>query len=298
MSGSFHAFVMLRSEAPKHLVGGSRLLRIRFTGMSSPAPPDPSPPAQGDTEKALSIIWEQIAGTREPMEQMSSEVESLVVTRVKICGIQQDADALMAAEAGADFIGLVFVPNRRRRIDEDRARSIVSALRETVGNPPKVVGLFADQPLDEVNRLVQRCDLDIVQLCGEESLEYCGEVCVPVIKVLHVVNSLPVEDAVDLLSEKMESLKRQGYLVTLDRKVEGLQGGTGQSFDWDIARRLSDMGFSFLLAGGLTPENVGLAVEKVRPWGVDVSSGVETDGVKDKEKIRRFVQEARSVKTK
>ncbi len=220
------------------------------------------------------------------------------MTRVKICGIQQDADALIAAEAGADFVGLVFVPNRRRKIDEDRARSIISALREMAGNPPKVVGLFADQPLDEVNRLVDLCDLDMVQLCGEESLGYCGEIGVPVIKVLHVANSLTVEDPEDELSEKMASLKQQGHLVTLDRKVEGLQGGTGQSFDWDIARRLSDMGFSFLLAGGLTPENVGLAVEKVGPWGVDVSSGVETEGVKDAGKILRFVQEARSVNTR
>ena len=243
-------------------------------------------------------MWQQMSAPHQLIEEKSSGAVGLVIPRVKICGITQAADALIAAEAGADFIGLVFVPDRRRRIDEDGAQNIVSALRETSGNPPKVVGLFADQPLDEVKRRVKCCDLDMAQLCGGETLEYCGEVGVPVIKVLHVASSLHVDDAEGKLSEKMRFLKQQGHLVTLDRKVDGLQGGTGQSFNWDIGTRLSDKGFAFLLAGGLTPENVGLAVEKVRPWGVDVSSGVETDGVKDKEKIRRFVQEARSVKTK
>lgn len=220
-----------------------------------------------------------------------------MTTRIKICGIRDEVAARAAVEAGADFIGMVFVPGSRRRLDGDRASRIVSSLREMLGGRrPKVVGLFADQPLEEVDRLAECCGLDMVQLCGSESLEYCGQVGVPVIKVLHVSDSLAGEDGVALLAQEMGALRERDHLVALDRKVEGLQGGTGQSFDWDIAKTLAMKGFSFLLAGGLTPETVGSAVRTVRPWGVDVSSGVETGGEKDVEKIRAFIHAARSAK--
>ena len=212
---------------------------------------------------------------------------------VKICGILQPADALVAIEAGADLIGMVFVPKRRRCRDIPTAQSVVSAVRRLAAFPP-AVGLFADQPLEEVNRIVRDCELNMVQLCGHESLEYCGQVEVPVIKVLHILPTWEVEHAVALLSEQVESLKEQGHWVTLDRRVEGLQGGTGQSFNWQIARELSNKGYRFLLAGGLDPENVADAVAAARPWGVDVSTGVETDGDKDPSKVRSFVAAARS----
>ena len=216
------------------------------------------------------------------------------MTRIKICGIQETADALVAAEAGADFIGLVFVPRRRRKIDEEKALRIVATLGEKTKRTPKVVGLFADQPLEEVDHIVRHCGLDMVQLCGGESVGYCGEMGVPVIKVLHVQDSLAGADAVDHLAQEMEVLQEQAHLTTLDRKVEGLQGGTGQGFNWDIAQALSERGLQFVLAGGLTPESVGPAVRRVRPWGVDVSSGVETEGMKDQEKIRAFIDAVRS----
>ena len=195
------------------------------------------------------------------------------MTQIKICGIQESDDAEVAARAGADFIGLVFVPGRRRRLDEDRALSIVSTLREkeakiTVGTReplPLLVGLFSDQPLRDVDHIVRQCGLDMVQLCGSESLEYCGQVGVPVIKVLHVPDSLEVEDQVVLLAHQMESICEQGHLITLDRKVEGLQGGTGQGFNWDIARSLSTRGFSFLLGWGSDASQRG-------PGGTDNTS--------------------------
>jgi phosphoribosylanthranilate isomerase len=215
------------------------------------------------------------------------------MTKIKVCGIMEATDALVAAQAGADFIGLVFVPERRRRLDKDKALSIVSYLRENVPEPPKIVGLFADQPPGDVDRMVEHCGLDMVQLCGIESLDYCRQVGAPVIKVLHVSGSSALEDAVPSLAESMTALNEQGHLVTLDRLVEGLQGGTGQSFNWDIARALSQRGMDFLLAGGLTPENVGRGANDVAPWGVDVSSGVETNGVKDEAKIRSFIQNVR-----
>ena len=214
------------------------------------------------------------------------------MTRIKICGIQEASDALASVQAGSEFIGLVFVPRRRRRLDPDKALQIVRTLREESPSPPRVVGLFADQPVSEVDEVVRHCGLDMVQLCGEESMDYCERVGVPVIKVLHVPDS-SAEDIVPALSREITALNERGHLVTLDRKVENLQGGTGQSFDWEIARALSSRGFAFLLAGGLTPENVGQAVREVHPWGVDVSSGVETGGAKDAGKIRAFVDAVR-----
>ena len=217
------------------------------------------------------------------------------MTRIKICGIQESGDALAAAGWGADFIGLVFVPGRRRKRDWEQALSVSSVLRDNVDNPPRIVGLFADQPLDEVNDTLRHCRLDMAQLCGSESLEYCARVQAPVIKVLHVADSRPVEDSVFDFSQQIAALDSGGHMVTLDRKVEGLQGGTGQSFNWEVAGRLAEQGLPFLLAGGLTPDNVASAVQKVGPTGVDVSSGVETRGVKDHEKIRAFIQAVREL---
>jgi phosphoribosylanthranilate isomerase len=154
-----------------------------------------------------------------------------------------------------------------------------------------LVGLFADQSSEEVNQTVRSCGLDLVQLCGQESLDYCQQIRARVIKVLHVPGP-GFEDAASLLAN-IRQFRESGHLVTLDRQVEGWPGGTGQSFDWEIAARLSQQGHEFLLAGGLTPENVDAAVTRVCPWGVDVSSGVETGGDKDPDKIRAFVKNAR-----
>jgi phosphoribosylanthranilate isomerase len=242
------------------------------------------------------------------------------MTRVKICGIRKLADALVAAKAGADFIGLVFVPGRRRCLEPGAAQGIVEGLRASGGPVPRVVGLFADQPLDEVNHTIQTCGLDFAQLCGREPLDYCEKVQCQVIKVVHVdapasrpVHPEPVEgqlgqlrgstsspravgsreEMIAALADSVRSYREAGHLVTLDRLVAGLQGGTGASFDWEVAASLSQRGLSFLLAGGLSPANVAQAVATVKPWGVDVSSGVETDGAKDHEKIRAFIKNAR-----
>ena len=222
------------------------------------------------------------------------------MTAIKICGIQRAEDALAAAEAGADFVGLVFVPQRRRRLTEGQAAQIVKALTEYSGDSatktPQVVGLFADQPIDEVNRHIKSCHLERVQLCGSESLDYCRLVQAPVIKVIHVPEGETRDGDVDRLAESIQKYRDAGHLVTLDRQVDGLQGGTGKSFDWSIAARLAQAGHEFLLAGGLTPENVAEAVRSVAPWGVDVSSGVETGGEKDATKIRAFIKNVRQAR--
>ena len=217
------------------------------------------------------------------------------MTRVKICGIRTLEDAQVAAEAGADFIGLVFVPGRRRRLETKAAREIVDGLKSSLETAPKIVGLFADQPLDEVNPIISACNLDLAQLCGTESLDYCRETVAQVIKVLHIPQGQTSSASTRELSNKILNHVEAGHTVTLDRLVEGLQGGTGESFDWSIAAELSQQGHSFLMAGGLSPDNVADAVAMAHPWGVDVSSGVETNGVKDHQKIRDFIQNAKSV---
>ena len=214
------------------------------------------------------------------------------MTKVKICGIQQPADALVAANAGTDFVGLVFVPKYRRRLETDAARVIVETLRSSTPTP-QIVGIFADQTLADVNHIIGACELDLAQLCGEESLKYCGEVAARVVKVVHVDGSKTELDDVDILANRVAAYRDAGHLVTLDPLLKGVQGGSGRSFNWDIAARLAQRGFSFLLAGGLSPDNVTRAVAEVSPWGVDVSSGVETGGTKDQQKIRAFIRGAR-----
>ena len=219
--------------------------------------------------------------------------------RAKICGIQRIEDALVAAAAGADFIGLVFVPERRRRLAVDVAAKIVADLRDRCSNAPDVDGLFADQPFEEVCQIIATCGIQFAQLCGRESPEYCNlvqqETGAKVIKVLHVAGSKDISQSVNDLETLLLSYQEAGCYITLDRLVEGLQGGTGQSFDWEVAARLSRKGYEFLLAGGLTPDNVAEAVAQVRPWGVDVSSGVETGGEKDPAKIHAFINNARAI---
>lgn len=212
-------------------------------------------------------------------------------TVVKICGVRRLEDAVVAARAGADYFGMVFVPGRRRRIEPEAARIITGGVRDGDRESPKSVGLFGDQPLDEVLETIATAGLDYTQLCGDEPLDYCRDVLqhAGVIKVLHVSN----DDQPDTVAERIDAFTAAGCTVTLDSQVAGLHGGTGQSFDWRIAARLAAGGRRFLLAGGLTPENVAEAVGVVRPWGVDVSSGVETDGVQESDKIRQFVANAR-----
>jgi len=213
--------------------------------------------------------------------------------RVKICGIRALDDALAAAEAGADLIGMVFVPERRRRITPKEAKAIVDGVRNSGGPVPRIVGLFADQSIEEVAGVVEFCGLDLAQLCGQETVEFAGQLGCDVIKVVHVAESATASDDAGT-GALVKEFSGVGHLVTLDRYVEGIQGGTGKGFDWEVAASLSRSGHPFLLAGGLTPENVSEAITMVKPWGVDVSSGVETDGKKDHAKILEFLQKAKA----
>jgi phosphoribosylanthranilate isomerase len=211
------------------------------------------------------------------------------LTRVKICGITDVTYVKSAAKAGADLIGVVFAESPRQ-VTGDQAKAIAAAARE---QGLTVVGVFVNTPAAEVNRTATECGLDWVQLSGDEDTDYCRHIKKPFIKTLHVSAAW---DEARLLAE-LESLQRKlrhhPPVYHLDTYVEAKYGGTGQSFGWEIARRAAQL-YPLIIAGGLDPEKVGRVVAGLKPWGVDVSSGVETDGVKDIKKIKAFVKAARS----
>ena len=215
------------------------------------------------------------------------------MTKVKICGLRDIDDALAAAEAGADFLGIVFEPRSRRYVDVEEARLLVRSFRDRWGGDgPRWVGVFANQSLEEVKHVLSYCDLDMAQLSGSESTDFCRQVNKPVIKVLHVRSDAPAEEVLTEVREGMALYRNEGHMCMLDTFKQGILGGTGQVFDWDVARTLARE-HQLLLAGGLNRDNVAEAVRDVRSWGLDVSSGVETDGRKDAAKIVEFIEQVR-----
>jgi phosphoribosylanthranilate isomerase len=160
-----------------------------------------------------------------------------------------------------------------------------------------MVGVFVNAPVEEVNRTARECALDRVQLSGDEDIEYCRRISLSVIKVLHVavnVDPTVVFKQAEEWHEAMERIdlhvgKHADFLCLLDAAVEGMRGGTGRTFDWQVAKDIA-YHFPVIVAGGLTVENVARVVQEVRPWGVDVSSGVETEGRKDPAKIEAFIR--------
>jgi len=215
------------------------------------------------------------------------------VTMFKICGLRNPHHAAVAAASGANFLGFVFVHGARRKLSEERGRAVVSEYRELHGERgPKLVGLFANQSLKEVNRIVAQSGLDMAQICGDESLDYLDRVEVPVIRQIRVRVDGPRNSNVAAILDAVSAVVAQGHMVVLDRHQAGTLGGTGLKFDWDIAKQVNNR-YDFLLAGGLSPNNVAAAIDQVNPWAVDVSSGVETNGVKDPDKIVAFAQQIR-----
>ena len=208
------------------------------------------------------------------------------MTRVKICGITEKSHALAAIEAGSDFIGLVFAPSRRQ-VSIVQAQEIVGIIKER-SNTTEVVGVFVNVPAPVVNSTAAACNLDRVQLSGDESWAYCCEINQPLIKAVRVSQGQDPEGICDFLTIGDEVLSDRGHIFLLDSLVEGSYGGTGITSDWEMCREIA-IRFPVIIAGGLTPETVARAIEVVSPWGVDVSSGVESNGIKDTARIKAFV---------
>ena len=203
-------------------------------------------------------------------------------TQVKICGLTSVADAMVAAEAGADMIGLMFYDGSPRHIPLATAVDISRAL------PPFVlrVGVFVNPEEAHVMEAIAACGLNLLQFHGDEASDFCTQFGLMSIKALRV------RDAESL--KTLANFQTDAFL--LDAYSKSGLGGTGEKFNWDLAAAAQQFGKPIFLAGGLTPENVGDAVKQVRPFAVDVSSGVEfAPGKKDAAKVRAFIQAVRAV---
>lgn len=207
---------------------------------------------------------------------------------VKICSLREPHQAEFAVAAGADAIGLIFA-EARRRVTVERAVDIVRELRRLDGaGRMLVVGVFVDQAVDDVNRIADHVELDVVQLHGAEIPQYVALAERPVIKLVR-----PEPKDVGRSTSAYGQLSVPPVAYLMDGVSSAAVGGTGERADWLVAGQLAES-TRLILAGGLTPENVGDAILSVRPFGVDVTSGVETDGVKDRVKVIAFVAAARA----
>jgi phosphoribosylanthranilate isomerase len=199
--------------------------------------------------------------------------------KVKICGLRDLAAARAAVEAGADYLGFIFAPTRRYVAPE----TVAAIGRELPGGVPRV-GLFVNESPEVIRDVARVARLDLVELCGDESPEFCASLGLPTVKSLRVQGP-EIAEAVARYADRVAWCK-------LDSFQPKAYGGTGTAFDWELARGLAAAG-PIMLAGGLDPSNVAAAIRVTAPWGVDVSSGVETNGQKDPAKIAAFVAAAR-----
>jgi len=199
---------------------------------------------------------------------------------VKICGITSVEDAQAVEHAGADAVGLMFYEGSPRHIALEQAKAIVDSLSNTIVR----VGVFVNSEESFVRQAMEICTLNMLQFHGDETPEYCARFEIMTLKAIRVSDESSLKE--------MERYSADGFL--LDAFSENSLGGTGETFNWELAKRATKSGRPIFLAGGLTSENVAEAVKAVRPFAVDVSSGVESEpGKKDAAKVRAFVAAAK-----
>ncbi len=200
------------------------------------------------------------------------------MTKIKFCGLRREEDVRLAASLGADFMGFILTDRFKRYVAPEE----VARLKEYVPSFSKTVGVFVDEPEDYVVSSSKAAKLDMIQLHGSEDDAYIADIKaktgLPVIKMIKPLSGN------DIISARQSAAD----LILLDSGA----GGTGKTFDWSLAK---DLDRDYILAGGLTPDNVGDAVERLKPFAVDVSSGVETEGIKDFSKMKAFAAEVRKI---
>jgi phosphoribosylanthranilate isomerase len=207
------------------------------------------------------------------------------MTRVKICGVTRQDDAALAAELGAWAVGTIFVPESPRACDPDVAEAIGADLKRRV----ELAGVFVNAPLDEVALLADRCGLTILQLHGDEGPAYCREAARRT--GCRVMKAVPVKDAASL---RRLRAYREVDLHLLDAHSPHVRGGSGRTFDWELARR-HESRIPLVVSGGIDPDNVGEAIAAVHPYAVDSASGTEAEpGVKDPAKVEALIAAARA----
>ncbi|MCY6483207.1 phosphoribosylanthranilate isomerase [Clostridium aestuarii] len=200
-------------------------------------------------------------------------------TKIKICGLKTLEDIRMINKYPIDYVGFVFVESKRK-VSKEQVRDMKKILSTKI----KAVGVFVNTPYDEINDIVNYCGIDIVQMHGEESSEECEKIIVPVWKAISVQN-------------KKDLIKAQRYKNVKGFLLDGVKAGSGISFEWSLVKEFSKNYFT-ILAGGLNSENVQQCIEIVNPHMVDVSSGVEKDGQKNEEKIKKFIRKVKKYEFK
>ncbi|MFZ0547550.1 MAG: phosphoribosylanthranilate isomerase [Candidatus Promineifilaceae bacterium] len=218
------------------------------------------------------------------------------MTQVKICGIINIEDALVAMEAGADYLGFIMYPASKRYLTPDTLQAITSQLRQRA-NCPKLVGVFVDDSAETVAQLMETCQLDLAQLSGDEPPAMIGDPESPLYgrsyKALHPTSLAEAEADAEWYTAPNNG--NGSPTLHMDTHHPTLRGGTGLTADWTIAAHLAQTTPGFMLAGGLNPDNVAEAIRVVRPFAVDVASGVEIHPhQKDHQKIRAFIQNAQA----
>ena len=205
---------------------------------------------------------------------------------VKLCGLRTLDDAKAAIEAEASALGFILAESKRQ-VSPD----VVASIRDEIVSPPTIVGVTVNRSASELNLLFEDARLDMIQLSGDEPLEILDELEMPVVKSLR----FPVGTSIDDATREVDAWLRHRHpaeLVIIDGYKAGAFGGSGTKADWRLLHDVS-VRYPIVLAGGLDPDNVAMAIHQVNPMGVDTSSGTETDGVKDPEKLRAFVKNAR-----
>ncbi len=204
------------------------------------------------------------------------------MTTIKICGIKTLKDALAAIDAGADYLGFNFYAKSARFIEKETCAEITSVLKKEHPNI-KLVGVFVNSAVDEVKNILETCSLDLAQLHGDETPGIFAQLAPRVFKAFRGIPS-------DVTGYERNDVPA----MLIDAAVKGVYGGSGVTADWSAAAELAKK-YPLLLAGGLTPENVGAAIGQVKPWGVDSASGVESaPGEKDASKMKAFVRAVQS----
>jgi phosphoribosylanthranilate isomerase len=263
--------------------------------------PHPNPLPEGEGTGALPPPPVEATGHL-PLPLGEGRGEGIGPPRAKICGLRTLEAARAAAAGGADYLGFNFYPPARRSIAPEAAAEIIRALRAE-GAAAKMVGLFVNAGASEIAEVAAIAGLDIVQLSGHEPPDALAGLRLPTMKTIHVGAG---DDPATLLARLDAYLAATAHLppwphgeritFLLDAAVPGQYGGTGQAADWSLAAQVAAVR-PCGLAGGLTPANVAAAIAQVRPWLVDVSSGVETDGAKDPAKINGFLATVHASRT-
>tara|TARA_B100001996_G_scaffold146303_2_gene111469 strand:- start:753 stop:1394 length:642 start_codon:yes stop_codon:yes gene_type:complete len=208
-------------------------------------------------------------------------------TKIKICGIRDTNIIEKISKLEIDFLGLNFIENSKRYIQKDTALEI-SKLLHLTNNKINLVGLFQDHEINHVNKITELINLDFVQLCGKESVEYINSINTKVLKVIHIKPSHNIQE----VEAKINKYLSKCEYVILDTFSKKSSGGTGEVFNWEKYSSLFSK--KVFVAGGLNHNNISKIVNLHNPWGVDVSSGVETDGKKDIDKIKKFINNCNS----